>query len=297
MALVAALTFALLSYMPEREATPPPPGKEQKQLSLTLLRTIPHDSAAFTQGLVYLEKEGYLLESTGLYGESDLRAVNATNGDVFHRHKLDKALFGEGLTHLPETQELFQLTWREHALLTYRYDASQDVEGVHKVSFTPKEVWKSGRDYPPTVNGQLWGICNNVTHFFVSDGTPAVYVWERLPRPKLVGRMEVHREVKGKGGRLKRKTVTYINELECLPGRGEILANVWYSHDILRIDSESGRVLQTLDMTAIAAPQHPNVLNGIAYDATRSDLYVTGKNWDKMYVYHMATAQQGRRVP
>jgi glutamine cyclotransferase len=79
--------------------------------------------------------------------------------------------------------------------------------------------------------------------------------------------------------------VSQLNELEWY--KGEILANVWQSMQLARIDPKTGSITGWVDLTGILAPADKNgtedVLNGIAYDAATDKLYVTGKNYSKLY--------------
>jgi glutamine cyclotransferase len=81
--------------------------------------------------------------------------------------------------------------------------------------------------------------------------------------------------------------VTKINELEWV--KGEIYANIWETNRIARIDPASGKVTGWIDLTGLANPNgtyvegSTDVLNGIAYDAGRNRLFVTGKNWPRLF--------------
>src|SRR3546814_1956412 len=79
--------------------------------------------------------------------------------------------------------------------------------------------------------------------------------------------------------------VSRLNELEYV--EGEILANVWLTSQIARIDPETGRVKGWIDLSPLVATEGMEdgdaVLNGIAYDAKNDRLFVTGKNWPHLY--------------
>ena len=78
--------------------------------------------------------------------------------------------------------------------------------------------------------------------------------------------------------------MTNLNELEYV--RGEIFANVWHTDKIARISPSSGDVTSWIDLTGLRpadAISGEAVLNGIAYDAGKNRLFVTGKLWSKLY--------------
>ena len=77
---------------------------------------VSHDSDAYTQGLEFYQ--GRLFESTGLYGNSTLREINPTTGEVIRSIDLNASEFGEGMTFVGD--EIIQLTWEEGT--AYRYD-------------------------------------------------------------------------------------------------------------------------------------------------------------------------------
>ena len=270
-----------------------------RQLELKHMRSFFHDKTAFVQGLFYMPGVDVLVEGTGMYGESDLRVLNATDGRVLGTPvKMEDHLFGEGITYDPVRKEVLQMTWRELVIKVFKYsEATAEARAAGEAPLTFELDRTLGRrDYPATTRRELWGICSNQTHLFVSDGSERIHIWTNTQPPKLVKKVAVRMEVPAEAGAKKRakpkkRAVQQVNELECLPqtdGRGmEILANVWFKTDVLRIDADTGDVLQVFDLEEISKPQLPNVLNGLAYDAERSQLYVTGKNWDTMHVYEL----------
>jgi glutaminyl-peptide cyclotransferase len=212
----------------------------------------PHDPGAFTQGLVYAD--GRFLESTGMYGESSLRRVDPASGRVLQEVRLPDNVFGEGLARL--NGELFQLTWREHVCFVY------DEVTLEK----RREV---------TYDGQGWGLTTDGGNLLViSDGSavlrfldPASFREERLITVRDEGR-----------------PVAQLNELEWV--RGEILANMWQTNRIARIDPATGAVRGYLDLSGLPEPHHDDadaVLNGIAYDEAGDRLFVTGKRWQSVF--------------
>ena len=216
-----------------------------------IVKIYPHDRAAFTQGLVFLD--GIFYEGTGLNGRSSIRKVKVETGEVLKIQNLDAQYFGEGIAVVGD--ELIQLTWQSG--IGFVYD---------KNSFERKRTF--------TYAGEGWGLTYDGTRLIMSDGTPSI----RFLDPKTLkesGRLEV------KDGRM---PVDDINELEMV--KGELFANVWSTDRIARIDPKTGQVLGWIDLTGILDPRDRvkiDVLNGIAYDAAGDRLFVTGKQWPKLF--------------
>jgi glutaminyl-peptide cyclotransferase len=85
---------------------------------------------------------------------------------------------------------------------------------------------------------------------------------------------------------LEGKPLHNVNELEWV--KGEIFANVWETNAIIRIDPHDGHVLGVINLSGLITPEDrvegpDSVLNGIAYDAKNDRLFVTGKNWPKLF--------------
>ncbi|MFO0919190.1 MAG: glutaminyl-peptide cyclotransferase [Planctomycetaceae bacterium] len=218
----------------------------------------PHDRGAFTQGLVIAG--GVLYEGTGLEGESSLRKVDLKTGRVQAQQNLDRQYFGEGIAILDG--QIFQLTWRNKFAVVY------DLETLN---------------YLKTLrySGEGWGLTSDGKHLIMSDGSSTL----RILNPKT---FEVVRRLEVRSGR---KAVDKLNELEFV--NGEIWANIWHSDRIARISPQTGEVLGWIDLTALyPLAQRANrecVLNGIAYDAEKKRIFVTGKNWPKLYEIELTT--------
>lgn len=221
-----------------------------------IIRRLPHDHAAYTQGLLF--HDGVFYESTGLYGQSTLRKVDPDSGWPQRQHKLPDRYFGEGLTLLND--ELFQITWREGKALVY-----------------DRETFKLLREFDYTTEG--WGLTDDGQRLIMSDGTDRLFF--RDPTTFQV----VHLlKVTDQG-----EPVTLLNELEYIDG--EIWANIYRTDDIVRIDPKTGQVKARLDFSDLVAPDERNgqedVLNGIAYDETGKRLFVTGKRYSFVYEVRM----------
>ena len=218
-----------------------------------IVHIYPHDPSAFTEGLFYLN--GYLYESTGLEQHSSIRKVRLETGEVVQKRDVPAQYFGEGIVNWKD--HLISLTWKSHVGFVY------DLK-----SFQPQRQF--------TYDGEGWALTQDGSQIFMSDGTPEIRVLN--PQTLLpTGRILVT---------LDGKAVNNVNELEWV--KGEIYANVWQTNWILRIDPRDGHVASAINMAGLLAPSdivggQTDVLNGIAYDAKHDRLFVTGKNWPKLF--------------
>ncbi len=217
-----------------------------------IVATYPHDPEAYTQGLV-IEK-GRMFEGTGRYGASTLREVDYKTGAVLKSLSLDKQYFGEGITILDGT--IFQLTWKNNYCFTYDFKTL---------------LYKEFFQYP----FEGWGLTHNGKELIVSDGSSDL----RFVDPS---NFKLVRKISVKDGAARIKN---LNELEYIDG--EIWANVWYEDRIARISPESGKLLGWIDLNLIypanQRKDRDQVLNGIAQDPETKKIYVTGKNWPKLF--------------
>ncbi len=217
-----------------------------------IVHAYPHDSSAFTQGLIYLD--GHLYESTGIEGRSTLRMVDLETGRVQQEIPVPSKYFAEGLTSYGST--LVQLTWLSHVAFVYDRFSFRQLRTMH-------------------YDGEGWGLTQDGAHLILSDGSATL----RFLDPAT---FRVVRRITVKDGG---KPVTELNELEYV--RGQIYANVWHTDRIARISPATGKVLGWIDLSGLLpAAEHPDpesVLNGIAYDAAHDRLFVTGKLWPKLF--------------
>ena len=226
--------------------------------SYEILNVFPHDAKAYTQGLTFVD--GQLYESTGHYGQSTLRHVELTTGKVLRELKLKADYFAEGLTSWQNT--LVQLTWKNG--VGFIYD---------------RESFKYLQTFPLAFQG--WGITHDGKNWFLSDGSSTLRVMDPATQ-RVIETLKVR---DGSNG------VPRLNELEFIGG--EIYANVWQSDRVVRISPQTGDVLGWIDLTGLLPGRRPgqtsttgadvDVLNGIAYDAASRRLFVTGKNWPKLF--------------
>lgn len=217
-----------------------------------VINKYPHDVHAYTQGLVY--ENGYMYEGTGQYGESELRLVDYKQNKVIQSQKLDKSIFGEGITILGN--KIYQLSWQNKKCLVY-----------------DKSTFKLLTEFSYPTEG--WGLTTDGTDLILSDGTPIIYFYD----PQTFA--------------LKRKIVVVdnvtaigvLNELEFI--NGEIWANVYQTNLILRINPKTGQVNSKIDLIGLLTDKElgekVDVLNGIAYDAANDKIFVTGKLWPWLF--------------
>ncbi len=217
-----------------------------------VVATYPHDRGAFTQGLLW--RDGALYESTGLNGRSSVRKVELETGKVLRRHDVDARHFAEGLTDWGD--RLIQITWQTGTGFVY------DLATFKQVSTF-------------TYVGEGWGLARDDKRIIMSDGSDQL----RFLDPKTLaetGRLPVT---------FNGTPVRGLNELEVV--KGEIYANVWGDNHIVMIDPKSGRVTGLADLGPLAQridrSQPVDVLNGIAWDAKKDRLFVTGKLWPNLF--------------
>jgi glutaminyl-peptide cyclotransferase len=218
-----------------------------------VVHTYPHDVNAFTEGLFY--SKGYLYESTGLEGHSTIRKVRLDTGAVVQKIDIPAEYFGEGI--VDWHGHLISLTWKSQT--GFVFDLAT-LKLQRRFS------------YP----GEGWALTRDDTELIMSDGTPNL----RFLDPATL--KETHRVTVTLDG----KALANVNELEWV--KGEVYANVWQTDWIVRIDPSTGRVLGAINLSGLLKREDriagkTDVLNGIAYDAKNDRLFVTGKNWPKLF--------------
>jgi glutamine cyclotransferase len=210
----------------------------------------PHDPTAYTQGLV--QADSVLFESTGMYGHSEVRRVDLRSGRVMATRKLPADRFGEGLALL--RGRLYQLTWKEG--VAYTYDAA---------TLAPRDSFHYA--------GEGWGLTTDGTSLIMSDGSDSLRVLSPATfQPQRVLHV-----------RYNEAPIYQLNELEYV--NGEILANVYQSNWVLRIDPATGLVRKAVDFADLYPdrPASADVMNGIALAPDGRQLLLTGKLWPILF--------------
>ena len=231
----------------------PPHLDEPAGLGYSIIATYPHDTSAYTQGLVVYK--GQMYEGTGNYGFSSLKKVDLKTGKPIQEIKLDKQFFGEGITILNDS--VYQLTWKEQKVFVY---SLPDLKKIKEFS----------------IETEGWGITNDGKNLIVSTGGSDLFFYEpstfRL---------------------LRTQTVTdagspsfNLNELEYI--NGFVYANQYEYPYILKIDPQTGKITAKANLDNMwkrikAIEPRADVPNGIAWDSSAKKVYITGKWWPELY--------------
>jgi glutamine cyclotransferase len=224
------------------------------ELTVEVLAEYPHDPQAYTQGLIYWQ--GVLIESTGRFGESDIRRYRPGDEPELI-HPLDEEVFGEGVTRIDD--RLLQLTWKSGR--AYEWDlATLDPIGERRFK------------------GEGWGLEYTGKRLVMSDGTH-VLQWLDPTTLERQARLRVTRF----GSPMDR-----LNELEWVgdDSDGELYANVYETDQIVRIDPTTGNVTATINAAGLLTDEEARraeVLNGIAYRADTDSFFITGKLWPRIF--------------
>lgn len=248
-----ALTVALCLVAPSCDSgSGTKKGVEAPKYSYEVVHVYPHDTQAFTQGLIFLD--GKLLESTGQEGRSTLRAVDLDSGQVVKKVDVPSQYFAEGMTVL--NGKVYQLTWQHEVGFVYDYQTFQKIGEFN-------------------YQGEGWGLTNDGHSLILSDGSNRI----RFLDP---GSFKVTKTIAVTDNG---KPVNRLNELEFI--QGEIYSNIWHDQRIVTINPESGAVTSWIDFSGLLrpgeAPDSEAVLNGIAVDQTTGRIFVTGKLWPKLF--------------
>jgi glutamine cyclotransferase len=232
--------------------------------SVKVIKSFPHDRRAYCQGL--LIHNDRLLEGTGKYGESSLREVDQDSGRVLKRVDLPASVFGEGIA--VEGDRILQLSWKNRTAYEYNLETLE----------------LTGRRFSYT--GEGWGLTHDGKQWIMSDGTSVLRFLDTQTF-KQTGEVSVS---------LDGQRIINLNELEFIDG--EVYANIWKKDTIVRIDPNSGTVTGVIDLRSVyrsGRRHYDDVLNGIAYDPTQKKLYVTGKNWPRMFEIELVLQKSRQR--
>lgn len=224
---------------------------EVKEYKVEVVAEYPHDVEAYTQGLFF--HDGQMYESTGLHGKSTLRKVDFTTGEAVQKIGFNEKYFIEGSVVMGDN--LYVLTWETR--MAFIYDAE---------TMEFKTSWKYPREG--------WGITTDGKKLIASDGSYTLYFMDE--NFKVERKVVVQHE---------ERPVRWLNELEYIDGK--IWANVYTSDEIVIINPKDGTVEGVVDCRGLLPDSlrtpATDVLNGIAYDPMTKKIYLTGKNWPKLY--------------
>ena len=249
--LLSGLLLASCGGNQVRAKRPAAPA-EPKEYTYGVRAVHPHPATSYTQGLQYAD--GRLWEGTGQHGESVVQTLDLATGraEVFAR--LPKEDFGEGIALLDG--KVYQLTWQSNKAYVYDLETGKKIKEFR---------------YP----GEGWGLTTDGQKLYMSDGTATIHTVDPA-----TFRREKRVTVTYKGA-----PVEYLNELEWIGGK--IWANVYTTDQIVVIDPATGVVEGVVDLAGLLPETEmtatTDVLNGIAYDAEGDRIFVTGKNWPKLY--------------
>lgn len=222
-----------------------------KEYKLQVVAEYPHDTEAYTQGLFF--HDGQMYESTGLHGKSTFRKVDLLTGKALKKFAFDKKYFVEGSVVFGDN--LYILTW--DSKMAFVYDAR---------TLEYKSTWSYPREG--------WGITTDGKQLIASDGSATLFFMDEnfALKKRLVVKYED-------------RPVRWLNELEYIDGK--IWANVYTTDEIVIIDPKDGMVEGVVDCRGLLPKdlytKDTDVLNGIAFNPADGKIYLTGKNWPKMY--------------
>lgn len=240
---------------------PTTPPRSPVYLVPQVIQRYPHDTNAFTQGLVLFDGEFY--ESTGLYGRSSLRRVTIDTGAVQQQINIPSQYFAEGLALVDD--RLIQLTWRESTAFVYDRLTFEQIGTL-------------------TYEGEGWGLCYDGDSLYMSNGTSTID--ERDAQTfEIIRSFEVTRD-----GIPQRN----LNELACMDTT--IYANIWLTDEIVQFNKSDGKITAIIDASGLLTPEESyqaDVLNGIVYDEGQNLYYITGKNWPYVFLVDFVPKENG----
>ena len=244
---------ALVSCISTRKnSTIAPQPIEPTQYICTVVQEYPHSRTSYTQGLQFVD--GEMWEGTGEYGNSRILRTDLATGKILESKPISDEEFGEGITILGD--KIYQLTWLNGKMHIYDRKTLQQI-ATH------------------TYKGEGWGLTSDGKRLYMSDGTHAI----RVINPETMKQERLF------GVTLRGESLTHLNELEWIDGK--IWANVYTTDHIVIINPENGVVEGVINLSGILPESErdytTDVLNGIAYDKESERIFITGKNWSKLY--------------
>jgi len=234
-------------------------AKPPEQMTYKIEKVFPHDTTAYTEGLLY--QDGFIYESTGDAGHSTLRKVDVTTGRVVKMKKLDSKYFGEGIS----------IVGNKIIMLTYKQP--------EKAFVFDKNTFDLLSTFDNNVGEEGWGMTFDGKKLYFDDRTNRIWFLDK-DNYRQIGFIDVYTD---------KAPVDSVNELEYI--NGKLYSNIYQKENILIINPKTGAVLQSVDMNNLwplsKRPKHfdnsQNVLNGIAWDEKGKRLFVTGKKWPHLY--------------
>lgn len=227
--------------------------KAPDEYTFKIEKVYPHDTSSFTEGLLY--QDGYLYESTGQPKHSKLMKINLETGKAVMQAKLDTQYFGEGSAIIGD--KIIMLTYQDPRFL-FVFD---------------KNTFKLLNTQPYHVGVEGWGLCFDGKKLYTDDSTNRIWFLDK-DTYRQTGFIDVY-DNEG--------PINALNELEYIDGK--LYANIWEKNTIVIIDPKTGAVTGRIDMTNLYPKKNGSgdVLNGIAYDKATGRIFLTGKNWDKLF--------------
>ena len=227
-----------------------------RQYKAQVVAEYPHDRTSYTQGLFFYD--GQMYESTGLNGKSTFRKVDIRTGKALYRLNFDRLYFLEGS--VEKDDNIYMLTWQNNVAFVYD-------------SKTLK--YKKSYSYPR----EGWGLTTDGKSLIASDGSANLYFLD-----------DDFRTARKLNVRLNGRPVNDLNELEYIDGK--IWANVYLTDLIVIVNPANGNVEATVDCSGLLPSRlrydDTDVLNGIAYNPQNGKIYLTGKNWCRLYEIKLA---------
>ena len=234
---------------------------EPKLLEYKIINTYPHDIAAYTQGLEFyrdtlFEGTGNGTGNSGKKGISSIRKVDYKTGKIYSKVEYPENVFGEGITIL--NNKIYQLTYQNNEGYVV------NVDKLNKEKTLP---------YFQKMEG--WGLTSNGKNLFMTDSSEIMHILD----PETFKQLDFVYVYSFKN------KVPAVNELEWIDGK--IYGNVYQKNAIAIINPTTGAVEAIVDLSELEKKinhlQDTDVLNGIAYNPKTKTIFVTGKNWDKMF--------------
>lgn len=240
-----------------------------------VLDEVPHDSTSFTQGLTW--DGNRLFESSGLYSKSSIRQISPDTGAILKKRNYLSTDFAEGITFFENAQGkklIIGITWKEGNGYIFDPDTLEQIKTFKYDTYT----------------SEGWGITynNSTQEFLVTDGSNWLHFWDRdtLKETRRIPVMDPIAVTRSAGGTpLLLRAESRLNELELMHGGKYVLANVWLTDRIVKIDIQSGMVMTRYDFSTLYPDRaaSSDVLNGISATNVVDEFWVTGKMWPMMY--------------